>query len=573
MINISSAELNYMILRYLNESGFEHTAFNFANESGLIKDTSIDGNLVPPSALVTFVQKGIQYLELEKELAVNDTDVEEDLSFISPVELLTKDVYELKQIVEEKKKQKAEEELEKEREREKGKAVVVNDPDSERKRKVNSNLADKLTLGEWLDCNLLLEENRYHVARFHTSHMTSSTNTCQSIFQFMHGNMPSIPRPVPMGISTTPTRPRTRGVRTTEDVLILEGHTSEVSTCAWSPSGSLLASGSGDSTARIWTVADRTNRAGAQNRIRNVCVLDHSKGRPNAKGKEVTTLNWNLDGTLLATGSNDGNTRLWDQNGELKSVLSKHRGPVVAVKWSMDGDYLLTGSFDNTSIVWDVNAHEVKQQFVVHSGPVLDADWRDNLSFASGSADFMVSVCEIGANQDFTLLIGHTGEVNCVKWSPNRSLLASCSDDSTVKVWSSKQTSPLRDFRNHTKEIFTIRWSPTGPATANPNKQLLLASGSCDSTVKLWDVQSGNLLSSLNAHREAVYTLSFSPNGEYLASGSMDRCMHVWSLKDGKIVKSYSSNGSIFDISWDKNGDKIAACTNNNRVCVLDLRM
>lgn len=74
-------------------------------------------------------------------------------------------------------------------------------------------------------------------------------------------------------------------------------------------------------------------------------------------------------------------------------------------------------------------------------------------------------------------------------------------------------------------------------------------------------------------HRDPVYSVAFSPNGEYLASGSMDKCMHIWSLKEGKIVKTYTGQGGIFEVCWNKEGDKVAACFANNIVCVVDCRM
>lgn len=74
-------------------------------------------------------------------------------------------------------------------------------------------------------------------------------------------------------------------------------------------------------------------------------------------------------------------------------------------------------------------------------------------------------------------------------------------------------------------------------------------------------------------YRDRVYTISFSPNGEYLASGSPDKSINIWSLSDGKIIKTYNGNGGIFEVCWNKEGDKIAACFSNNTVCVLDFRM
>lgn len=207
------------------------------------------------------------------------------------------------------------------------------------------------------------------------------------------------------------------------------------------------------------------------------------------------------------------------------------------------------------------------------AAPTLDVDWRNNVSFATCSTDNMIYVCKLGENRPIKTFSGHQGEVNAIKWDPTGSLLASCSDDCTSKIWSMKQDKYVHDLREHAKEIYTIKWSPTGPGTSNPNQQLILASASFDSTIKLWDVELGNLLCSLNGHREPVYSIAFSPNGEYVASGSLDKCVHLWSVKEGRIVKTYTGNGGIFEVCWNKEGDKIAACFANNVVCVLDVRM
>lgn len=73
--------------------------------------------------------------------------------------------------------------------------------------------------------------------------------------------------------------------------------------------------------------------------------------------------------------------------------------------------------------------------------------------------------------------------------------------------------------------------------------------------------------------RDSVYSVAFSPNGEYLASGSLDRCLHIWSVKQGKLVKTYTGNGGIFEVCWNKEGDKVAACFSNEVVCVFDFRL
>ena len=121
--------------------------------------------------------------------------------------------------------------------------------------------------------------------------------------------------------------------------------------------------------------------------------------------------------------------------GELRSTLSKHKGPIFSLKWNKKGDYLLTGSCDKTAIVWDVKAEEWKQQFEFHSGciqyiecfsrkknackklsimmlflhlgPTLDVDWRNNVSFATSSTDNMIFVCKIGETRPIKTFAGH----------------------------------------------------------------------------------------------------------------------------------------------------------------------
>ena len=64
-------------------------------------------------------------------------------------------------------------------------------------------------------------------------------------------------------------------------------------------------------------------------------------------------VDWNCDGTLLATGSYDGYARIWKANGELVSQLQKHKGPIFALKWNKRGNYILSAGVDKTTIIWD----------------------------------------------------------------------------------------------------------------------------------------------------------------------------------------------------------------------------
>lgn len=106
---------------------------------------------------------------------------------------------------------------------------------------------------------------------------------------------------------------------------------------------------SGDSTARIWNMTDPTTAP-------NQLVLRHciqKGGTEVPSNKDVTSLDWNCDGTLLATGSYDGFARIWTTEGRLASTLGQHKGPIFALKWNKRGNYILSAGVDKTTIIWD----------------------------------------------------------------------------------------------------------------------------------------------------------------------------------------------------------------------------
>jgi transducin (beta)-like 1 len=105
------------------------------------------------------------------------------------------------------------------------------------------------------------------------------------------------------------------------------------------------------------------------------------------KFKDVTSVTWSPDGTLLATGCYDGLARIWDNQGKLVTHLKEHTGPVFSLKWSRSGAYILSGSYDRRAIVWNAETGAIVKIFSLHSGPVLDVDWRDSDSFATCSSD------------------------------------------------------------------------------------------------------------------------------------------------------------------------------------------
>jgi transducin (beta)-like 1 len=106
---------------------------------------------------------------------------------------------------------------------------------------------------------------------------------------------------------------------------------------------------------------------------------------------------------------------------------------------------------------------------------------------------------------------------------------------------------------------------------SNPDeKPLILVTASFDGSVRLWDARSGSCISVLLRHRDSVYSVAFSPSGEYLASGSLAGQLYVWSVKEGKPVRSFKGKGDIFEVAWNAEETRIAACFSSNIVNVID---
>lgn len=482
--------------------GYVHSAFTFGYESH-VNRSKIDGSQIPPGALLSFMQRGINFVEIEESI-VNGT--ENGTSGTSAMDGVTSllDVHKCLRSEDFKK----------------GK------PDRAAGQRANSNASEGMDIDDKDDDG-------------------SPENSKNDM------NIPA------------------------SDTLTLRGHRSEVFVCAWNPRTSLLASGSGDSTARIWPIptslSSATSASAAGNTAQPI-VLEHSPAAENSDGKDrprandVTTLQWNPTGQMLATGCYDGCARLWTVNGTLKHTLELHKGPLFSLKWNKAGNYVLSGSVDRTTAVWDGETGRLVKQFTFHNAPTLDVDWRNNESFASCSTDKMIFLCSLEQPQTpVQIYEGHRDEINCLKFDPSGKLLASCSDDYTAKIWTANSSYPAHDLKEHTREVYTMQWAPnTG--------QLVLATASFDAMIKLWDVTTGGCIRTLAAHTDPVYSLDFSPNGQFLASGSFDRCLNIWSVKEGRVIKQFRGDGGIFEVTWHPDGDKVAACFSSNTVCVIDLR-
>jgi WD40 repeat protein len=116
-----------------------------------------------------------------------------------------------------------------------------------------------------------------------------------------------------------------------------------------------------------------------------------------------------------------------------------------------------------------------------------------------------------------------------IAFSPQGDLLASSSEDQTIRLWSVQQGQCVKVLQGHTTRIQSIAFHPQGE---------LLASASGDETVRLWSVKTGECIRTLAGHHNTVWTVAFSPDGQTLASGSLDQTILLWEVNTGNCLGS-----------------------------------
>ena len=124
----------------------------------------------------------------------------------------------------------------------------------------------------------------------------------------------------------------------------------------------------------------------------------------------------------------------------------------------------------------------------------------------------------------------HNSFVLSISFNPDGKLLASGSYDKTIKLWEVPSGKLIKTLEGHEADVKSVSFSPDGK---------LLASGSKDKTIKLWEVPSGKLIKTLKGHKNWVKSVSFSPDGKLLASGSYDKTIKLWEVPSGKLLSVF----------------------------------
>ncbi|EEH38206.1 WD repeat domain 5B [Paracoccidioides lutzii Pb01] len=161
------------------------------------------------------------------------------------------------------------------------------------------------------------------------------------------------------------------------------------------------------------------------------------------------------------------------------------------------------------------------------------------------------------------ILQGHQLGVSAVKFSPDGSMIASCSSDATIKIWDTTTGRLIHTFEGHLAGISTISWNPDGA---------LIASGSDDKSIRLWHVPTGKPHPNpFLGHHNYIYSIAFSPKGNMLVSGSYDEAVYLWDVRSARVMRSLPAHSDpVAGVDVVRDGTLVVSCASDGLIRIWD---
>ena len=262
--------------------------------------------------------------------------------------------------------------------------------------------------------------------------------------------------------------------------------------------------------------------------------------------EDVSSIAFSPNDSILASGSYDNTIQIWDtQTNKLKATLAGHTGSVYSVAFSPDGQTLASGSYDQTIRLWDVHTSERKATLTGHTGRIYSVAFSpDGRTLASGSRDECIRFWDVETGELRRTIAGHLERVSGVIFSPDGEKLASYGYfDGKINVWDANTAEFLMSLEpsyesgiSDSKRIYSIAFSPDGK---------VLIYGSSDGKIRVWDINKRREKMTFGRNTDSAYLVSVSPDGKTLASYNSDDTIRILDSATGTPLQTITGHTRV----------------------------
>ncbi len=301
--------------------------------------------------------------------------------------------------------------------------------------------------------------------------------------------------------------------------------------------------------------------------------------------KPQTCVAFSRNSTLVACGGSDNKVRLFNlADGKLLSAFTTTTAP-RGLGFHPNNRSLVMAGADGSVVAWDVNFTpgqvlpaefgKVMQTFT-HAAGAFEVGFSTsttNAVFFTAGADKSIKAFKL-ASETAIRNISHPNTVNSVAYNKDGTVLATGCGDGQIRLFDvakgalTKAIVAHAGLPNQPAAIYTVAFSPDGKS---------ILSGSFDQSLKLWNVADGKLIREFKAykektfekgHQEAVLCAAFSPDGTLIASGSLDRTIKIWNVATGNVDRELTNPankpptahpGWVYALRWVEGGKKIVS--------------
>ncbi|KAM4616974.1 WD repeat-containing protein 5-like isoform 3-T3 [Polymixia lowei] len=227
--------------------------------------------------------------------------------------------------------------------------------------------------------------------------------------------------------------------------------------------------------------------------------------------KAVSSVKFSPSGEWLASSSADKLIKIWGAyDGKFEKSIVGHKLGISDVSWSSDSNLLVSASDDKTLKIWDNSS--------VHFN-------RDGSLIVSSSYDGLCRIWDTASGQCLkTLIDDDNPPVSFVKFSPNGKYILAATLDNTLKLWDYSKGKCLKTYAGHKNEKYCVfaNFSVTGGKW--------IVSGSEDSMVYIWNLQTKEIVQKLQGHTDVVISTACHPTENIIASAALenDKTIKLW---------------------------------------------